>query len=267
MISLSARDIFNHYCGEAKKSLGQNYIFSSDINRKIVDLAGDLSGLNVLEIGPGPGGLTVEILKKCPKRLTVIELDNTWANAWSEISRSLNNMNVIHQDALTIDFGAFDIDVIISNLPYNVSSKILIKLLHNFEKYKKLVLMFQKELADRIASQHNTKTYGRLSILSQLKAEIEKGMVLPPNCFSPPPKVHSSVLVFTPQQNIGTDFTKMNKLTTIAFANRRKQLIKALSNEYSHENVVKAFKNLNIRQDVRAEQIDLHNFIKLANIL
>ncbi len=267
MISLTAKDIFTKYTCNAKKALGQNYIFSSDINCNIVNFAGDISNFNVLEIGPGPGGLTLEILKRRPNRLTVIELDDNWAQVWNDIKEQESNLHVIHKDVLAVDFDQLEIDVIISNLPYNVSSKILIKLLPNFERYKKLVLMFQKELADRIISHYDTKTYGRLSVLSQLKSDIKKCITLSPNCFTPPPKVLSSVLLFTPKQNVDADFSKMNKLTTIAFANRRKQLVKALAREYGSENILDIFERLNIRPDARAEQLDINKFIQLANIL
>lgn len=267
-MNLTAKEIFDKYQGSASKSLGQNYIFSRDINRRIVGLAGCLDGKNVLEIGPGPGGLTVEILRQNVNSLTLIELDNTWANAWQDLSFDNQKINVIHQDALKVDIDNIDIDIIISNLPYNVSSQILLKLLPNLEKYQRLVLMFQKEMADRIIAKHDTKDYGRLSILSQFKSKICKGFNLSPNCFSPPPKVHSSVLVFAPKEkDENIDFTKLNKLVSIAFENRRKQVLKGLSKAYKDVDFVTLFDNLHIRQDARAEQITVEQWMELSTFV
>lgn len=267
-MDLTAREIFDKYQGSASKSLGQNYIFSRDINRRIVSLAGCLDGKNVLEIGPGPGGLTVEILQQNVNSLTLIELDNTWANAWQDIAFNEQKINVIHQDVLKVDIDTLNIDIIISNLPYNVSSQILLKLLPNLEKYQRLVLMFQKEMADRIIAKHDTKDYGRLSILSQFKGNISRGFNLSPNCFSPPPKVHSTVLVFDPKEkNEKIDYGKLNQLVSIAFENRRKQVLKGLSKAYKDVDFASLFDNLHIRQDARAEQITLEQWVEISKFV
>ena len=263
---LKAIEIFKKYNGSATKKLGQNYIFSEDLNEKIVALAGELTNMRVLEIGPGPGGLTTQILKQNPKSLTLIELDKTWSSAWLDIAEDYPNIHVINQDILktTLDM---EIDIVISNLPYNIASQILVKLLPNCYNYKKLVLMFQKEMADRICGVPNTKDYGRLSVLAQERANIKKAITLSPNCFTPAPKVFSTVLEFTPHAySNATNFSALNKLTSIAFANRRKQVIKALSAAYNKD-IKSIFAELNIRDDARAEQITIQQYVNLCTLL
>lgn len=263
---LTARDIFKKYNGSATKRLGQNYIFSEDINAKIVGFCGDLTDKNVLEIGPGPGGLTTQILKQSPRTLTLVELDKIWAAVWQEIAADYNSIHVINQDFLKTDID-FPVDVVISNLPYNVASQILLKLLPNLYSYQKIIFMFQKEMADRICAQYNTKEYGRLSVLAQERASTKKLMTLSPNCFTPAPKVYSTVLSFSPYTSDKLiDFQSLNRLVSISFANRRKQVIKALSAAYNND-IRKIFASLNIREDARAEQIDVPQYVKLCNLL
>lgn len=263
---LKAIEIFRKYNGSATKRLGQNYIFSEDLNAKIVEFAGNLKDKHILEIGPGPGGLTTQILKQGPKQLTLIELDRTWATAWLEIAINYPIIHVVNKDVLKSNIPE-TVDVVISNLPYNIASQILVKLLPHCFRYQKLVLMFQKEMADRISGGVNTKEYGRLSVLAQERTDIKKVLTLGPNCFTPAPKVYSTVLVFTPHKQADvTDFQKLSRLTSIAFENRRKQVIKALSAAYGN-NVREIFSQLNIRKDARAEQITVKQYVDLCDML
>lgn len=266
--ALKAKDIFRKYNGTASKRFGQNYIFSPLVNQKIVSFAGSLEGKKILEIGPGPGGLTVEILKQNPAKLVLIEIDKMWGDAWKEISEQVeSDIEVIQNDALKVDLNNLDCDVLISNLPYNVSSQILFNVLPYLHKFEKLVLMFQKELADRICADKGTKAYGKLSILSQWKADIKKMITLSPGVFTPPPSVYSSVLVFDPKTKDDINFEKFNKLLTAAFANRRKFVLKQIENVLSKEILSKIFAELNIKETARAEEISIEQFLQIAKFL
>lgn len=268
VISFSAKEIFQKYNGQASKDFGQNYIFSTAVNNRIVSFAGDLCGKEVLEIGPGPGGLTVEIISQNPKRLTLIEVDNIWSQAWRDMSEQNDVIHVIAQDVLKTDLSLIDAEVVISNLPYNISSQVLLKLLPMMGKYTKLVLMFQKELADRITAHPGTKQYGRLSVMAQMKACISKKMELSPNNFFPAPKVYSEVLVFEPNYDASdASFEAMNALTTAAFANRRKYVINSLTRAFKDVDFAKLFQQLNIREDARAEQISLEQYIRISRVI
>ncbi len=262
---LTAKQIFSAFPNATTKKFGQNFIFDSNINKKIVDSAGDLSSKIVMEVGPGPGGLTLEILKQPIKKLYIVEIDKRWANVWRELSEKFNGkLEVIEQDALTFDEKTISPQVIISNLPYNVSTLLLTKWLENFDKYEKLVLMFQKEVADRLYAKKSTKSYGKLSVLTQWKSEVEKAFDLDPGCFSPPPKVKSTVVKFFPK-TVQEDYKLFSAILNDAFLHRRKLLVKALK-KYS-ENIEQILEDLGYSKLVRAEEISVEDFRKLAEIL
>lgn len=268
MISFSSKEIFQKYNGRASKAFGQNYIFSTAVNSRIVSFAGDLCGKKVLEIGPGPGGLTVEILSQNPEQLTLIEVDDIWSQAWRDMSEQNDAIRIIAQDVLKTGLNLIDAEVVISNLPYNISSQVLLKLLPMMGRYTKLVLMFQKELADRITAHPGTKQYGRLSVMAQMKACIFKKMELSPNNFFPAPKVHSEVLAFEPNYDASdANFDVMNALTAAAFANRRKYVINALARAFKNVDFVELFQQLSIREDARAEQISLEQYIWISQAI
>ena len=205
---------------KAKKSLGQNFLTDKNVLKKIVNVI-DIKNKTVLEVGPGTGNLTSHILSKEPKKVYVIEKDRNLA------LKLLNNfedkIKVINKDILSINEKNIDDDefVVFGNLPYNISTEILSKWILNLDKNKfwfsSLILMFQKEVADRIISKFNSSKYGRISILSNWKLEIKKICDIKPICFSPRPKVNSSLLFFKPKQfffNIN-DPKNLEKITRI----------------------------------------------------
>ena len=186
-----------------KKSLGQNFLIDDTVLNKIIEV-GNVNFENiVIEVGPGNGALTSKIFEKKPKKLTVIEKDERLFQLLNKKFGSL--INVINDDMMKISYEEYFEEnlIIFGNLPYNISTQILAKWIkiNNLEKFcKKLVLMFQKEVADRIIAETNTKNYGRLSILSNWKLKIEKIIDIEPQSFSPSPKVRSSLLVFIPKK-------------------------------------------------------------------
>ena len=185
-----------------KKSLGQNFLKDENILNLIVEKADINKNDDVIEIGPGTGNLTKKILFKTPRSITVIEKDQNLSNKLKVDFK--DKINLINKDFLLMkekDIKLND-NIILGNLPYNVSTEILIKLIKTYKnsKYKKLLFMFQKEVADRITANYNTKNYGRLSIISQFAMNIYKIKDVGPNCFYPKPKVSSTLLLFIPKK-------------------------------------------------------------------
>ena len=258
----------------AKKTLGQNFLLDQNITDKIVRLSlqhqnlKDFSQSFVFEIGPGPGGLTRAILSANPQELTVIEMDERCISIMEEIQEKTGNtLKIINGDALQTDIKELSPAPrhIISNLPYNISVPLLIKWLKEINNYSSLTLMFQKEVAERIMAPIKSKDYGRISVLSQLQCHIEHLMDLSPNCFTPAPKIWSSVLLFRPKENTLTSeqITKIENLTTLAFGQRRKMIRQSLK---SISNLEDKCQQLNIPLTARAEELTPEQFLSLANI-
>lgn len=262
--NIRAKQVFQLYDRIAKKKFGQNYLFDENINRKIVNLACDLKDSVVLEIGPGPGGLTFELLRNNVKKLILLEYDQVWCECWQQIicDFKLNNVEIINCDALNFDFANQSIDLVISNLPYNISTQILYKLFPIFHNFRKLILMFQKEVAYRICAEKNTKQYGKMSVLTAWKSKARKIFDLNPGSFTPPPKVSSSVVLFEPFQldEQWPDFLSVNQLLSCAFSQRRKMLKNLLS-----EDTFKYFLDLNYKETCRAEDISPTDYISVSH--
>ena len=259
----------------AKKSLGQNFLLDMNITDKIIRsslaLQGskDFSKANVYEIGPGPGGLTRAILKASPHLLTVIEMDARCIEIMNEIKAVVGKqLEIIEGDALKFDFTK-NTDFqkhIVSNLPYNISVPLLIGWLKNISHFSSLTLMFQKEVAERIMAEPNTKSYGRISVLAQLVCNIDKLFDLNPNCFVPAPKIWSSVLLFRPKSEIIAPETlkKVEKITEMAFGQRRKMIRQSLK---SIPNFEKICDELNIENTLRAENLTPEQYLLLAEAI
>jgi len=236
----------------AKKSLGQNFLIDQNVIAKIVNLT-NIKDKHVFEIGPGKGALTKEILTKNPKSLTLIEKDNLLS---SELKlKYINNtkIKIYNDDILNFDFenkikrGT----IIFGNLPYNISSQILVNII-KFKKwppnYSKLILMFQKELAERIIGKFGTSKYGRLSILSNYRLKVLERFNISPNCFFPKPKVESTILLFNPKKIIINKFRNLEnleKITNLFFSNKRKMINKVVKKIFSQKQI-KLFKNLDL---------------------
>ena len=244
-----------------KKSLGQNFLIDRSILEKIVDTV-DFQNKEVLEIGPGSGNLTTYILKKNPKKLHVIEKDDDLALLLRE--KFNDEINIINDDVLKISEKNISVEklTVFGNLPYNISTEILSKWVVNLGKnfwFENLVLMFQKEVADRIIAQCNTSKYGRLSILSNWKLNIKKVIDIKPESFSPRPKIDSSLLLFTPK----LDFFEIENpknlemITRIFFSQRRKMLKKPFNQVFKNSKEISEKFNidLNLRPQNLAPEI------------
>ena len=252
---------------KAKKSLGQNFLIDQNIIDKIINIV-EIKDKSILEIGPGTGNLTKNILEKNPKKLIVIEKDNDLAKL---LKKSLeDSVKIINDDVLKIDENRLDADIltVFGNLPYNISTEILCNWILNIKNknfwFDNLVLMFQKEVADRIIAKFNTKNYGRLSILSNWKLEIEKICDVQPSSFFPKPKIDSSVLLLKPKLNFFplTNPKNLEKLTRIFFMYRRKMLKKSY-NLLFNGNLDIANK-LNIDLKLRPQNLNFETYYKLS---
>ena len=251
---------------KAKKSLGQNFLIDKNILEKIINIT-TIENKIVLEIGPGTGNLTSHILKQNPKKLFVIEKDNELAK---NLENKFNNqISIINDDVLQVDETKLFKDkvTVFGNLPYNISTEILSKWVINLKDkfwFECLVLMFQKEVADRIIAEFNTSNYGRLSIISNWKLNIKKICDISPEAFSPKPKINSSLLIFHPKKN----FIKINnpknleKITRIFFNQRRKMLKKPFNQLFNGE--LKIADKLKIDLNLRPQNINLETYYKLA---
>ena len=252
---------------KAKKSLGQNFLVDENIINKIINVI-NITDKNILEVGPGTGNLTNGILKKKPNSFLVIEKDNNLAKKLEK--RFQNKINVINNDILKINENLLCVKplTVFGNLPYNISTEILIKWIMNMD-YKKswfnyLVLMFQKEVADRIISNFNNKTYGRLSIIANWRLNIKKICDINRHCFSPKPKVESSLLLLEPKKNF-LNFENPKNLETITrifFMHRRKK-IKAPFLQLFNKDIHLASK-LGINLNLRPQNLDFDTYFELT---
>lgn len=259
----------------AKKGLGQNFLLDKNITDKIVRLSlsnqhlSSFAGSHVFEVGPGPGGLTRSVLEASPNKMTVIELDERCIKIMQDIqSKTGDILEIINQDALTYDF-SFEEKYpkhIISNLPYNISVPLLTKWLYEIKKYSSLTLMFQKEVADRIMASPRTKDYGRISVLAQLQCKITRLFDLSPECFTPAPKVWSSVLLFTPlDQPLNlAEIKSLEKLTSQTFSMRRKMIRQSLKSFSDLDIICQA---IGIFPTMRPEELTPKQFLDLTQKL
>ncbi len=269
---LSLKNTIEKYGLMAKKSLGQNFLLNQNIPDKIIRCSLEKQNLKdfqdsiVYEIGPGPGGLTRAIISNNPKKLTVVEMDNRCIQIMEDLKEETNaNMDIINADALKTDFSILEGQnkQIISNLPYNISVPLLIGWLKKMQHYQGLTLMFQKEVAERILSPIKTKNYGRISVLAQLCAKVEKLFDISPECFVPAPKIWSTVLLFQPSDDIkdAQIMEKVELLTEKAFGQRRKMIRQSLK---SIANIDKACEVAGVNMTMRAEEISPEQYYKIA---
>jgi 16S rRNA (adenine1518-N6/adenine1519-N6)-dimethyltransferase len=250
----------------AKKSLGQNFLIDKNIIDKITNTV-SITGNEVLEVGPGTGNLTKEILKKNPSKLYLVEKDSFLSENLKEIIDE--RVKIFNEDILKFDENLLSKNKIIvfGNLPYNISTEILstwITKLKNDYWFSDLILMFQKEVADRIIAQFNTSAYGRLSILANWRLKINKICDISPESFSPRPKIQSSLIHFTPKKNFAKikDPLNLEKITRIFFSHRRKMLKKPFNQIFNGN--YDLLNKLNIDLNLRPQNLDFDTYYKLT---
>ena len=251
---------------KAKKSLGQNFLVDENILKKIVDIS-EIQDRSVLEIGPGTGNLTSFILKNNPKKLFVVEKDKDLV---LDLRKKFKDfLVIINEDILDIDEKKFSKEklIVFGNLPYNISTEILCKWILNLDNdefwFECLILMFQKEVADRIIANVNTSNYGRLSILAKWKLDIVRICNIKPSCFFPKPKIESSLLLFKPKKNFfKIDNPKNIELVTRSFFNHRRKMIKKPFNQlFNGKSYIQ--KKLKLNLNLRPQNLSLDTYYNL----
>ena len=252
---------------KAKKSLGQNFLIDQNIIRKICELK-EIKECVILEVGPGTGNLTSSILEKKPKKVYVVEKDEDLS---LELQKKFKEkINIINDDILNVEEKIIDNEklIVFGNLPYNISTEILSKWIINLDEnsfwFDCLILMFQKEVADRIIAKYNTKNYGRLSILTNWKLDIKKICDVKPGSFFPKPKVDSSLLFFQPKKNFFSfkDPKNLEKITRIFFNHRRKMLKKPYNQIFNGN--LEISQKLDFNLNMRPQNLDLDTYYKLV---
>ena len=264
------REVIATHDLRAKKSLGQNFLLDLNLTAKIARIAGDLSECDVLEIGPGPGGLTRGLLAEGARRVVAIEKDARCLPALAEIAAAYpDRLSVLNDDALAVDWAAHLKPPIriIANLPYNVGTELLIRWLIPPvwpPQWSSLTLMFQREVAERIVAREGSKAYGRLAVLAQWRCEARIALNLPPEAFTPPPKVSSAVVHLTALETpkFPTDQKALERVVAKAFNQRRKMLRAALKGLCPdiEDRILAA----GLRPTDRAETVSLEGFCALA---
>ncbi len=265
------RDVIARHGLDAKKALGQNFILDLNLTQKVARTAGSLEGATVIEVGPGPGGLTRAILALGAKKVVAIERDPRCLPALQEISDHYpGRLEVIEGDALKIDFRDLakgEPVKIIANLPYNVGTQLLVNWLLPAQWppfWQSLTLMFQKEVGQRIVAREDDNHYGRLGVLCGWRTEAHMAFDIPPQAFTPPPKVTSTVVHLEPiEKPLPCDADKLEKVTLAAFGQRRKMLRQSLKSLGGEALLARA----EIDPQRRAETLSVEEFCRLANLV
>ena len=256
----------------ARRSLGQNFLLDLNLTRRIARAAGDVAGMTVVEVGPGPGGLTRALLETDARRVVAIERDPRCIAALAELAAAFpGRLVVVEGDALAIDAatagGAGDGKrAIVANLPYNIATPLLIGWLRRIEAFTSLTLMFQKEVAARLAAQPRSRAYGRLSVIAQWLCEVRTLFDIPPRAFVPPPKVTSTVVRLAPRAAPLAEarFDRLERVTAAAFGQRRKMLKRALGTLV--DDPARLLETAGIAPTARAEELTVAQFCALARV-
>ncbi|CDF57197.1 16S rRNA (adenine(1518)-N(6)/adenine(1519)-N(6))-dimethyltransferase RsmA [Thermobrachium celere] len=274
-LASKTKEIVKHFEFKFSKSLGQNFLIDQNILNKIVDAAELDENSTAIEIGPGIGVLTQEMARRC-KKVVAIEIDDTLIPILNETLANFENIKIVHNDALKVDFNrlieeeGLENIKLVANLPYYVTTPILTKVLMEKLPLKSIIVMIQKEVADRIVAKPGSKEYGSLSILVQYYCDVQKVCRVSKNCFVPPPKVESSVIKMNlrpPKYNVEDEDLFFN-VVRHAFNMRRKTLWNALKPiGLREEDLKEVFKLSGIDETRRGETLSIEEFAKLSNTI
>ncbi|MBT6207375.1 MAG: 16S rRNA (adenine(1518)-N(6)/adenine(1519)-N(6))-dimethyltransferase RsmA [Francisellaceae bacterium] len=258
----------NNHNHRFKKRFGQNFLEDANYIYKIIDACDLQSTDDILEVGPGNGALTNHIVSAV-KSLTLIEIDNDLAKSLQSKYQDNDNVNVIHADVMKTDFNdvaSGKILKVIGNLPYNISTPLLFQLFKNSHLFSDMFFMLQKEVAERLASTHGNKSYGRLTIMASCYCDIEVLFIVPNTAFYPSPKVESAIVHLRPNsiaRDNDVDMQVLNNIVTKAFSARRKTISNGLKGLLDQND----FLELDISSKLRPEQIPKHDYIKIAKLV
>jgi len=259
------RDVIAEYGLAAKKGLGQHFLLDLNLTRKIAGFCEAGAGDTILEVGPGPGGLTRALLETSA-HVVAIERDRRIAPVLDELNGATGRLRAVEDDALKADEHSLGLPqgcIIASNLPYNISTELLVKWLTMKPRlWRRMVLMFQKEVGDRILAEPGSKTYGRLSVIAQAASQPRLGFHLPARAFTPPPKVDSSVLVFDDGGRPDV-LPALERLTQAAFSQRRKMLRQSLKCIFG-ASLSEVLEREGVAETARAEELTVDDYLRLA---
>lgn len=270
------RDVIRAHDLSARKSLGQNFILDLNLTRRIARLAAPLTDLTVVEVGPGPGGLTRALIMEGARHVIAVERDRRCLAALAAVASAYPGRLTVHEgDALATDWpalvaGAGGDAAIVANLPYNIATRLLVGWL-GAEPWppwwRRMALMFQKEVAERIVAEVGSKAYGRLAVLAQWRTSPRIALTLPPAAFTPPPKVSSAVVVFEPKArpDPACSAATLGRVTQAAFGQRRKMLRQSLKALTPMPELL--LKEAGLAPELRAEQLRVEDFARLALIM
>lgn len=263
------RDVIARHGLSARKSLGQHFLFDLNLTGRIARSAGDLSVGTVIEVGPGPGGLTRALLEAGARRVVAVERDRRCIDALAEVAEAYpGRLTVVEADALTMDVASLGEAPrrIVSNLPYNISTVLLLGWLRRIGDIDDMTLMFQKEVVDRLTASPRTKSYGRLSVITQWLCEARPLFDIHPRAFTPPPSVVSTVVRLSPRPTplAPASFAAVEKVTASAFGQRRKMLRSSLA---ALGDAVSLCTAAGLEPTARAEEIDVAGFCALARLV
>ena len=255
---------------DARKRFGQHFLLDLNLTRRIARAAAPLDAGTVVEVGPGPGGLTRALLLEGAAKVVAIELDLRAIDALRELEAAADGrLALLEADALQVDPASLGPAPrrIVANLPYNVSTPLLVRWLHAADDLADMVLMFQKEVVDRLVAAPRSKDYGRLSVLAQHVCEVRRLFDIPPSAFVPPPKVISSVARLTPRPAADrlADLRPLERVTAAAFGQRRKMLRGSLAGLFGDPTAV--LTDLGLSPTARAEELSVADFVRLAGRL
>lgn len=264
------RDVIAQYDLAAKKSLGQHFLLDLNLTGRVARAAGKLDECTVIEIGPGPGGLTRALLAEGSKKVIAIERDSRPLRALQDIAAAYpGKLEIIEGDALEIN--PSDLcdgpRKIVANLPYNISTQLVLNWLENITDYECLTLMFQKEVAERLAAQPRTKNYGRISVLTQWLCDVRLNFDIKPTAFTPPPKVMSTVATLVPRKAplVNIEKKQLEHVTQAAFGQRRKMLRASLKT--LGVNSEKLLQDAGLEPTKRAEELSVEDFCRIVQVL
>ena len=260
------KNIIKKYGLAPKKNLGQNFILDQNITDNIVTSSGLMQGQDVVEIGPGPGGLTRSILARNPAKLIVIEQDERCIEALKDLGQHYPQLEIISGDALQINIAELGLNnpKIIANLPYNIGTALLLNWLDNIGSWESLTLMFQREVAQRIVACPGGKDFGRLSVIAQLLCDVDMHFELGPEAFYPPPKVTSAVISLYPKKiQPPKDLLEAVELVCKILFNQRRKMLRSTLKQL-HPDVDSLVKNSDVLLTQRPEELSIDKFVQLA---
>lgn len=263
------REIIGAHGLKAQKSLGQNFLFDLNLTQKIARSAGDMSTTTVIEVGPGPGGLTRALLLEGAQKVIAIEQDQRAVEALHSLATvSGPHLQVIYGDALQFDYSTIQgPKKIVANLPYNISTVLLINWLRQSFLFQSMTLMFQKEVAARLVASVGSSAYGRLSVMTQWRARVRRCFDIPPKAFIPAPKIISTVVHIEPYscEDLSVSFEALEQVTKAAFGQRRKMLRSSLKELWGARTLDK-IQQANLDPTLRAEELNIQDFVTLAKL-